>query len=112
MHCTVKPGRYCISFFLSGRSALSLCGPARNPEFSADHQSWRALCRVVPVLSSRKTATYRGRVAEDKIANVATFLCSRPRKQPDEASPRSHYCSRGLGTLDVSDVEKRNRPRA
>ncbi len=44
MHCTVKPGKYCMSFSLSGRTAF--CGerPVARPEFPWD--GWM-LARIV-----------------------------------------------------------------
>ena len=63
MHCTVKPGKYCMSFFLSGRSAY--CGEAcrRDPSSPELDNGWRELWRKPFVVSRGNTTIYWGMLA-------------------------------------------------
>jgi hypothetical protein len=70
MHCTVKPGKYCMSFFLSGRSAY--CGEAcrRDPSSPELDNGWRGLWRKPVVVSRENTTIYWGMLAQPKSKRV------------------------------------------
>jgi hypothetical protein len=59
----VKPGKYCMSFFLSGRSAY--CGEAcrRDPSSPELDNGWRGLWRKAVVVSRGNTTIYWGMLA-------------------------------------------------
>jgi hypothetical protein len=80
MHCTVKPGRYCISFSLGDRRALCRAGRGGADPISPTSETlaadgpyhrrslqaicWRGFWRTPSVVSRKNTPIYRGTVAE------------------------------------------------
>ena len=64
MHCTVKPGRNCISF--PSQRPARFCGAGRVAQTripQVTDECWRRFCRSVAVLSSGNTTIYSGPVA-------------------------------------------------
>ena len=72
MHCTVKPGRNCISFSLSGPVAFAAAARKRDPtklRVPLTDRCWRGFWRKPIPLSSEKTTIYCGALAK----TVGTF---------------------------------------
>ena len=70
MHCTVKPGRNCMSF--PPRRPARFCGVgrvARTRNSPMTDERWRGFCRRHARLSSGKTTIYRGLVADSQLAH-------------------------------------------
>jgi len=70
MHCTVKPGRNCMSF--PPRRPARFCGAgrvARTRNSPMTDERWRGFCRRHARLSSGKTTIYRGLVADSQLAH-------------------------------------------
>jgi hypothetical protein len=88
MHCTVKPGRNCISFSLSGRNAECV-RPVARPGFPCDGRLIGADCCPAQTCCQEKRPQYIGVALPGHVRKLRWPLAGRVRDQCDERKART-----------------------